>query len=250
MSKILIVGESWVTVAKHIKGVDEFSSHSYHEGLQPLRAAFEAAGHTVAHLPGHRVATEFPETEEALSQYDVIILSDIGADSIQLAPGVFEQAHPGVDRLAVLAEWVRGGGALMMVGGYLSFAGIQGRAHYWNAPIAEVLPVDILPYDDREERPAGVRAQISRPAHPVMAGIPDSWPLLLGYNRVIAKAGAEVLATVDGNPLVAVTDAGRGRAAVFTSDCSPHWCPAAFCEEWEGYPRLFNHLVEWLTENK
>lgn len=248
MARILIVGESWITVAKHVKGVDEFSSHSYHEGLQPLRAAFEQDGHQVDHLPGHRVAGEFPRTREELNRYDVIILSDIGADSIQLAPEVFEQAHPSVDRLALLRDWVLAGGSLLMIGGYLSFAGIQGRAHYWNAPIADVLPVEVLPYDDREERPAGVVADVVRPEHAIMQGLNVVWPQLLGYNRVTAKPAAQVLATVDDHPLVVVGQAGEGRTAAFTSDCSPHWCPNAFCEEWDGYARFFNQLVSWLVE--
>lgn len=246
MARILIAGESWITTTTHAKGVDEFTVHSYAEGVTQLRAALTATGHEVVHLPGHLVPTDFPETPEALDQYDVVVLSDIGANSLQLAPGVFERSVPGADRIATLADWVTAGGALMMIGGYLSFSGWQARGAYAGTRIADVLPVDIAPYDDRVERPAGSVATVAA-AHDVLTGVEGTWPALLGYNRTVAKADAVVPVTIDGDPLVALRTEGAGRTAVFTSDCSPHWAPPAFCEDWSGYPALFDGLVRWLT---
>ena len=74
------------------------------------------------------------------------------------------------------------------------------------------------------------------------------WPALLGYNRVRARPGTDVLATLNGDPLVAVAGYGKGRSGVFTSDCSPHWAPRPFCEQWDGYARVFGGLVEWLAQ--
>jgi hypothetical protein len=37
-------------------------------------------------------AAQFPSTADELAEYDVVVLSDIGANSIQLAPSVFERA--------------------------------------------------------------------------------------------------------------------------------------------------------------
>lgn len=246
MARILIAGESWITTTTHAKGVDEFTVHSYAEGVTQLRAALTATGHEVVHLPGHLVPTDFPETPEALDAYDVVVLSDIGANSLQLAPGVFERSVPGFDRIATLVDWVTAGGALMMIGGYLSFSGWQARGAYAGTRIADVLPVDIAPYDDRVERPAGSVATVAA-AHDVLTGVEGAWPALLGYNRTVAKADAVVPVTIDGDPLVALRTEGAGRTAVFTSDCSPHWAPPAFCEDWSGYPALFDGLVRWLT---
>ncbi|ROP58537.1 glutamine amidotransferase [Curtobacterium sp. ZW137] len=246
MARILIAGESWITTTTHAKGVDEFTVHSYAEGVTQLRTALTATGHDVVHLPGHLVPTDFPETAEALGEYDVIVLSDIGANSLQLAPGVFERSIPGADRVATLADWVTAGGALLMIGGYLSFSGWQARGAYAGTRIAEVLPVDIAPYDDRVELPAGGVAAVVD-AHPVIDGVDGAWPALLGYNRTVAKPDAVVPVLIDGDPLVAVRTEGSGRTAVFTSDCSPHWAPPAFCEDWAGYPALFDGLVRWLT---
>ena len=247
MSRILIAGESWITATTHTKGVDEFTAHSYTEGVAQLRTALQAGGHEVVHLPAHLVATDFPETQEALDAYDVVVLSDIGVNSLQLAPAVFEKSIPGRDRVRELARWVEAGGALLMIGGYLSFSGWQGRAGYARTEIADVLPVEMLIGDDRVERPAGVVATVLDAEHPALGGAGTEWPLLLGYNRTVVKPGAVELARLDGDPLVVVGEAGAGRTAVFTSDCSPHWAPPAFCEEWSGYAKVFQGIVSWLT---
>ena len=47
-----------------------------------------------------------------------------------LSPEVFERSIPSPNRLAVVEEYVRGGGGLLMIGGYLLFAGIEGKARY------------------------------------------------------------------------------------------------------------------------
>ncbi|MDT7774354.1 MAG: hypothetical protein QOC67_3278, partial [Pseudonocardiales bacterium] len=73
------------------------------------------------------------------------------------------------------------------------------------------------------------------------------WPALLGYNRVRPRPGTSVLATVGADPLVAVAERDGGGTAVCTWDCSPHWAPEAFCEQWDGYPQVFGGLVEWLA---
>ncbi|XVQ13509.1 glutamine amidotransferase [Spirillospora sp. CA-255316] len=244
MSRVLIAGESWVTQSTHIKGVDHFTTSSYVVGVGPLREALRSRGHEVVHLPAHLVPAGFPADP---SEYDVVVLSDIGANSVQLAPEVFEQARPGADRLAGLRDWVSGGGGLLMVGGYLSFTGFEGKAAFRNTVLHEVLPVELLPEDDRVELPAGANATVTDASHPALGGVSGEWPSLLGYNRVRPRSGTEVLATLNGDPLVAVAGYGQGRSAVFTSDCSPHWAPAHFCEDWDGYAKVFGGLVEWLA---
>ncbi|MBB5159174.1 glutamine amidotransferase [Saccharopolyspora phatthalungensis] len=248
MSRVLIAGESWVTHSTHIKGMDTFTTSSYEVGVEQLRRALEGRGHEVRHLPAHLVPMEFPDDERALSQYDVVVVSDIGANSIQLAPGVFERARPGADRLAALRAWVGEGGGLLMIGGYLSFTGFEGKAAYRNTVLHDVLPVELLAEDDRVELPAGAQATVALPGHPALGGLDSApWPHLLGYNRVLARPGSTTLATVNGDPLVVVGEHGNGRSAAFTSDCSPHWAPTAFCEDWSGYGQIFGGLIEWLA---
>lgn len=247
MSRVLIAGESWVTQSTHIKGVDSFTTTSYAVGVEPLRRALESRGHEVVHLPAHLVPAEFPGDAAKLAEYDVVVLSDIGANSLQLAPDVFERAQRGTDRIGALRGWVGGGGGLLMIGGYLSFTGFEAKAAYRNTVLHEVLPVELLPEDDRVEMPAGARAEVTVADHPALGGVAGDWPLLLGYNRVRPRTGANVLTTVNADPLVAVGEYGSGRSAVFTSDCSPHWAPTPFCEEWDGYAQVFGGLIEWLA---
>jgi uncharacterized membrane protein len=142
--------------------------------------------------------------------------------------------------------YVRGGGGLLMIGGYLSFAGIEGKARYHGTGVEEALPVVISETDDRVEAPQGVVPSVAAPDHPVLAGLPASWPRLLGYNQVTAKPAAAVLVRCDDDPLIACGEHGSGRAAVFTSDCAPHWGPPGFLG-WPGYTRLWANLVTWLA---
>lgn len=242
---VLVAGESWITQSTHIKGVDHFTVSSYVEGIGPLRDALESGGDTVTHLPAHLVPDSFPDTPADLARYDVVVLSDIGANSLLLPRAVLERsvAHP--NRLRSLADWVRAGGGLVMVGGYLSFSGFEAKAAFANSAVEAVLPVTCLTHDDRVEAPQGVVATVTAPDHPALGGVEEPWPQLLGYNRTVAGDDATVLARIGADPLVAVREVGAGRTAVFTSDCAPHWAPPAFCEDWDGYAPLFRALLGW-----
>ncbi len=244
---VLVAGESWITQSTHIKGVDHFTVSSYVEGIGPLRDALEAGGHTVTHLPAHLVPDHFPSTPADLAAYDVVVLSDIGANSLLLPRVVLERSQTHPNRLMALAHWVRDGGGLVMVGGYLSFTGFEAKAAFAGTPVEEVLPVTCLPQDDRVEAPEGLRPTVAVADHPALGGGATDWPHLLGYNRTVPVEDAEVLATIGGDPLVAVREVGAGRTAVFTSDCAPHWAPPEFCEQWDGYAPLFRGLLGWTT---
>ncbi len=91
-----------------------------------------------------------------------------------------------------------------MCGGYLSFAGLENKARYAMTPIADVLPVDMLNWDDRMEHPEGVTPVVTKADHPVLKGIDNSaWPEFLGYNRIMAKDEADEIATIDGDTFMA-----------------------------------------------
>jgi uncharacterized membrane protein len=243
---ILVAGESWVTHSIHQKGFDSFTTTAYEEGVGPLKAALEAGGFEVAYLPNHVAATDFPDTATALAQYAAVILSDIGANTLLLHPDTFARSEPRPDRIAAIRQYVEAGGGLLMVGGYLTFAGIEGKARWAGTPVAEALPVAIATSDDRVESPAGAVPVVRRLDHPIVAGLPSAWPSLLGYNRVVAKEDAEVVVAVGDDPLIVAGTFGAGRAAAFTSDCGPHWCPPPFVG-WEGYAPMWQQLVGWVA---
>ena len=244
--RVLLAGESWVSNSTHFKGWDFFSSTIYETGVMYLEAAVTAGGMAFKHLPGHLAGGEFPNTEEGLSAYDVVILSDIGANTLLLHPDTWIHGRPTPNRLRLLREWVTRGGGLIMCGGYYSFAGIYGVARYHRTPIEDVLPVDIFPYDDRVEAPEGVVPVLVDAEHPIVAGMPGPWPALLGYNEVSLKPDAQLLATVDEHPLLAVRSVDRGRTLAWMSDIGPHWCPEPFAT-WEGYARLWCQAIDWVA---
>ncbi len=246
MSKVLLAGESWISAVSDHKGYDVFSHTQVHIGCAELLVALRAAGHEVTHLRSHDVAEDFPLTLEALTRFDVVILSDVGANSLLLPPQVFEEGRRAPNRLKLLREWVHQGGGLMMAGGYLSFQGFQAKANYHGTAVEEVLPVEILPWDDRVESPEGVCGVLTDVVHPVTDGLDREWPFLLGFQKLMPRSDAEILAEIDGHPLVAVRSVGQGRTMAFASDISPHWAPQEFME-WAGYAMLFDNAVTWLA---
>ncbi|MDR3374751.1 MAG: glutamine amidotransferase [Ancalomicrobiaceae bacterium] len=250
---VLLVGESWATAATHTKGFDQFSSVTFHLGAEPLVAALKDSSFKLTYMPAHVAANDFPYTLEALSDYDAIILSDIGTNTFLLPPEVWLHGKPMPNRLKLIREWTRAGGGLMMIGGYLSFQGIDGRARWRKTPVEEALPVSCLPYDDRLEIPEGFSPQIvGDPKHPILAGLGQSWPRLLGANEVTVKdqPGTEVLARLPadegGHPLLVTGQFGAGRTLAWTSDIGPHWLPQTFVD-WSGYARLWTNALGWVT---
>jgi uncharacterized membrane protein len=244
-TRVVLAGESWVSGGTHIKGSDVFTQPRYEEGGIELVRGLEATGIEVSRVPAHLVARDFPASVQELNRYDVVILSDVGADSFELTDDCLA-GRRSVSRLRVLAEWVSQGGGLLMVGGYMSFSGMQGRARFQNSPLAEVLPVSISEYDDRVERPDGVEPKVVDSAHPIVADLPAVWPYVLGHNRVRAKEGASTLVAVDDDPFIVVGTHGSGRVAAYTSDCAPHWASRDFLE-WSSFADVFVHLVTWLV---
>lgn len=242
---VLLAGESWITHSMHVKGFDTFTNSSYHEGGTAMIEAMRAGGLEVTYQPAHIAMDAFPSTVEALEAFDVVILSDIGANSLLLPTRTFVASETSPNRLALLGDYVRGGGGFLMIGGYLTFQGIEGKACYAGTPVDDILPVKLFATDDRSERPEGVTPTILDLSHPVMAGLAD-WPVFLGYNRSTARADARVLASVDDDPFIAVREVRSGRSAVFASDCGPHWGPPAFLK-WPGYGRLWGNLCHWLA---
>lgn len=243
---VVLVGESWFTTTIHQKGFDTFQTAEYTEGAADFVARLRAAGHDVSYIPAHRVASDFPTESEELRRFDVVLLSDVGANTFLLTPETFTHSRIAPNRLELIRDYVAAGGALLMVGGYMSFAGIDGKARFGSSPLADVLPVTMLDTDDRVELPQGFSAETLAPEHPALAGAAGVWPPLLGYNRVRPRAGATVLVRHGEDPILAVGTFGAGRTAAFMSDLAPHWAPPQFVA-WEGYLPLWESLLGWLA---
>jgi len=244
MTRVLLVGETWVTSETHFKGFDSFGSVTLQSGAGPLLAALEGSGVEIDHMGAHDAPEHFPMDKSGLEGYDVVVLSDIGANSLLLHPDTWQRGRRRPNRLRLLADWVRDGGGLAMAGGYLSFQGIEGKAGFRRTPVEDVLPCEIDPWDDRVEVPEGFEPE-KVAEHPVVDGLDGAWPALLGYNRFTARDDATVLARGAGDPQLVVRDVGAGRTLAWASDIGPHWCPVEFLE-WPGYARLWTQALRWL----
>ncbi len=246
MGKILLAGEQVTSIGFEIKGFDCFNANAYKEDGQTLYDALKNGGHDVTWLRTSHVATDFPEALDELQKYHSIILSDVGSNTLLFHPEMLASSVPHPNRLKLLKKYVQKGGGMVMVGGWMSFSGIDGKAKYHDSFLEEALPVTCLPYDDRKERPEGVRPKIVQNNHPILKYLPSEWPYFLGYNKVVPKKEATNILELDGDPLLSVWEFGDGRAAAFTTDCAPHWGPVAWLE-WPGYPIFWNNMIDWLA---
>lgn len=229
----------------HVKGFDTFHTSVYESGEKWLKAALEKGGYEVDFLPNHLAMDGFPFTMEELRRYDGVILSDIGANTLLLPTVTFSKSEKRPNRTKLLRDYVLAGGGLLMVGGYMTFAGIDGKGKWHDTPVQEVLPVEILTVDDRMEHCEGVKPVVAA-GHEALKGVLEEFPEILGYNRCIAKEDAVVAATVENDPFLVFGEYGAGRSAVCTTDCAPHWAPPEFCQ-WKYYDVMWQGIMDWLT---
>lgn len=235
-----------MTQSTHLKGVLSYSTSDYEEGGRPLQDALAHSGVDVHYLPNHLATRDFPDSVGELQRYDVVILSDCPADTLLLRRETFFHGERTGNRLEAICDYVEAGGGFLMVGGYMSFGGFEGKANYRLSPVARVLPVRILTGDDRVECPQGVTPAVVDGDHPVTSKISRDWPWFLGYNRLELRAGAKVLLQVQDDPFLALWQCRDGRSAAFASDCSPHWGSPAFIA-WKDYATFWLSLVTWLS---
>ena len=204
----------------------------------------------VEYLTAWDATARFPETPQALRRYHVVILNDVDSDSLVLYPTDRLTRTPmGANRLKLIRDYVRSGGGLLMVGGYFSFTGRHNAGNYHRSPVEEVLPVQCLAKDDdRVEAPEGVTFEVRQPRHPVMQGI--GWrpsPMFTGYNLVVPKEGAQILATFkeSGDPAIVVWDCEKGRSMAITTGLAPHW--GSSFSQWKFCERFLDQVLAWLA---
>ncbi len=247
MARVLYVGDTQVETLIAAKGIDTFTHTYYRDSASVLRDALgPRPGIELAHMPAADIRTKFPNSAEALSEYDVIILSDVGYLNFKMPFGNREHMVPmGPNLVTPLRQWVLDGGGLIMAGGWLTFSGIYGKGMWGGSPIEEVLPVKIRQgVDDLIDHPDGATIDVTAPDHPIFEGIeiPQEC-LILGYNLVEPKEDASILATSRQDPLVVVGTAGRGRSLAYTTDPVYHLC--GNMPDWSDYGLLWERMCKW-----
>jgi len=181
------------------------------------------AGWEFDYLPSEQPITE----AHLIEPYQLYILSDYPA------------ANFSVEMQLRIAEHVKNGANLLMIGGWESFHGLGGD---WDGtPLGELLPVEISSNDDRQncDSPVFLKSQCD---HSITTDLPwhDRPPLIGGYNRVTAKQDAQVILTaeryearlkgedyslkhVSSDPMLVVKEEQQSRIAALMTDLAPHW---------------------------
>jgi uncharacterized membrane protein len=232
------------------KGTDIFNYGKW------LKDALESGGeHTVTSVPTWEFYGLGPgRYEQILSEYDVLVFSDVEAKNFQLAPSFFDRTKFGKtpltypDRVRLTVEALKSGVHMMFLGGWLSFNGEAGKGGWGRTQLREILPVECLQWEDVRESTEGWRGLAVHKGHPVLAGLDlAQMPPILGYNIVVPREGCNVVAVWENtnDPMVAVGTFGRGRVLAYTSDPAPHWgCNFVY---WDQYPRFWLNAVNWLV---
>ncbi|MBA2570558.1 MAG: VWA domain-containing protein [Chloroflexi bacterium] len=79
---------------------------------------------------------------------------------------------------------------------------------------------------------------------PILRGLEEGLPRLLGYNGTTPKPAAQtVLVSSRDDPVLAQWQYGLGRAVAWTSDATARW--ATNWVPWAGFNRFFSQLVSW-----
>lgn len=207
---------------------------------------------------------KFPEDYNALSKYDLVILSDINKTLLTI-----KQLN------AIIKLVMKAGGGFIMIGGNTAF-----DTGGWDKTVLEkIIPIDMRRYGDGILEapivPVFTKKAISHPIlrftsnKKVNQEILDSHPDYRGFHRIKkAKSGAVVLQRVrqTGMPIIAVQEYGRGRTMAFLSDVAGMW--GDYYQEWgtmstkiplptgwkkissnnEFYARFWGNAVKWLCE--
>lgn len=251
MAKVYYVGD-WAVMCGPVFAETPFN-YAY-KGLEMfnygtwLKEALESNGeHQVESVPTWDFYKLGPgEYEKILNEYDVVIFSDVEAKNFQLAPSFFDRQKFGTeiltfpDRVRLTVEAVHAGKAMMFLGGWLSFTGEMGKGGWNRTRLREILPVTCSDYEDLIESTEGFTAHPTDAGRSAFASLNfDTFPPILGYNKVLPRDNCQVLLTAPetGDPLVATGSFGQGKVLAYMSDPAPHWgCNFVF---WDQYAEFW-----------
>ena len=179
---------------------------------------------------------DFPDAV-GLARYDVVVVANVSAKG--LGKGA-----------ADLAEYVRNGGALFLLGGRFAFG-----TQYKESALAATVPVEFPGVKqwgaDLTMMAAGL--ELKPGIDHVGAGFAglawDRKPLLFWYHDVTPKSGAKVLLTAGDKPVMVAGECGKGCVVVFAGTVmgDPTEGKTAFWA-WDGWPALEATVVRWLAE--
>ena len=163
-----------------------------------------------------------------VNNYDLIIISDYPAANFTPA------------QLNALAQKIKLGTGLLMIGGWDSFTGLNGN--YNTTVLKDILPIEMLPTDDRVNycQTCLIKKETD---HPIIESIPfdTMTPAIGGFNIIKAKPDALTILSTQRfknsfisqkfnftplektDPLLVVGQYENARVAALATDLAPHW---------------------------
>ncbi|MGO8750546.1 MAG: glutamine amidotransferase [Thermoguttaceae bacterium] len=190
-----------------------------------------------------------PSNEETIGKFDVFIIGDLDSSFIRS------------EQQKLIAQRVRGGGGLVMIGGKFSL----GPGGYAGTTLGEILPMQLGGKDIGQVNDPFVPQLTPEGAqHPIFANIAGFFPRknmparegglpeLEGCTKVEgAKPGASVLAVDPGAgdmPVLAVQPVDKGRTAVFCGDTTWKWQqgPRALDQD-SPFLRFWGQMIRFLA---
>ena len=218
----------WVINTAPLGGLDEIQGAI--AGIQPVGNTniFAGLDQAVQSLEGARA-----------TRRHIILLTDGWSSS-----GAYEEILGRMKTAGITLSTVGAGGGSNP---FLENLARQGGGRFYDAANPASIPDIFL----KETQQVSGQQIVEEPffpiltgSSPILRGLEDGLPRLLGYNGTTAKSAAQtVLVTARDDPLLAQWQYGLGRAVAWTSDTTGRW--ARNWIGWEGFTRFASQLVAW-----
>jgi uncharacterized membrane protein len=188
--------------------------------------------------------------DNSLTQYNLLILDEL------------QRPRPlSVEQMWEIRHYVENGGGFLMFGGWETCQGHDAErcGLYKDTQIEEIVPVAFSSEWDTQEI-EGFRVDEKRTIepfklrcvdenHPITQGI--DWeivPPINGYNKCASvkdKGKILVVNEKTNHPILVIGEYGLGKVAVFLTCHSRGW--AENLQQWSGFNKLWNSLIQWLA---
>lgn len=187
---------------------------------------------------GHRISY-FPSTMEELLSYDVVVLADIPQDPLTQ------------DKRQMLADFVKLGGGLLVLGGPYAYGG----GAWKDSPLEPLLPVKIEKVFDLQPVETDAHITLTSAGTQYLGNLLANPKSQLGVvqwrNEVHLRPGAEVWMTVGRFPCATFTKQGEGRVLTVLGAAvgeAPEG-QVAFYDS-PGWPELVKRMLSYLARGK
>jgi uncharacterized membrane protein len=250
--KVDIGKEAILRAAAALTARDEFGVVAFDQSAhwavktQPLGGISDLQG-SIAGIQPLGQTNIFAGLDEAVKSLEgttatrrhIILLTDGWSSSGQYDAIIARMKAAGITLSTVGA----GGGA----NPFLAQLAKQGGGRFYGAANPASIP-DIFLKETQQVSGQQIVEELFHPivtsSSPILRGLDQGFPQLLGYNGTTAKPAAQtVLVTARDDPLLAQWQFGLGRSVAWTSDSTGRWARSWL--GWNGFSQFFSQLVGW-----